>query len=76
MSPAARAGLVGPAIAAAATLIVWAVAGPRWALGVLAAGSAAIIGFHLWHLDRLSRWAADSLDAPVPEGRGCWAAAF
>jgi two-component system phosphate regulon sensor histidine kinase PhoR len=76
VSPAARAGLIAPASVAALTLMVWAAAGPRWALGFLALGAAAIIGFHLWHLDRLSRWARDSLDAPVPEGRGCWAAAF
>jgi two-component system phosphate regulon sensor histidine kinase PhoR len=73
---AARVGLRAPLALSALTLVVLAALGPRWALAVLAAGAAAIVGFHLWHLDRLSRWAAASLDAPVPEGRGCWAAAF
>ena len=76
MSPAVRAGLVGPACVAAVTLVVWAAAGPRWALGILALGACAVVGFHLWHLDRLSRWASGPLDAAVPEGRGCWANVF
>ena len=37
---------------------------------------AAIVAFHLWHLDQLARWAEAPLETPVPEGRGSWRIAF
>src|SRR5258706_10160725 len=52
------------------------VLGPVWAILVLAVGAGGIIAFHLWQIDRLARWAASSLDTPVPEGRGSWRIAF
>jgi two-component system phosphate regulon sensor histidine kinase PhoR len=68
-----RKGLVAPGIVAFATLIAWAAFGPRSALAALALGAAAIIGFHLWHLQRLTDWAGGPLDGAVPDGRGTWA---
>jgi len=71
-----RKAIVAPGIVAAITLLAWAVEGPRFALGVLAAGALAIVVRHLYHLDLLTRWAAGPLDAPVPEARGVWADVF
>ena len=71
-----RKGLVAPAIVAFATLVVWAAFGPRVALAVLGIGAAAIIGFHLWHMQLATDWAAGPLDAQVPEGRDGWAELF
>jgi two-component system, OmpR family, phosphate regulon sensor histidine kinase PhoR len=76
MKPVIRKGLVAPGIVALITLIVWALLGPRWALAALGIGAAVIIGFHLYHLQLASDWAAGPLEAPVPEGRGSWAEAF
>jgi len=71
-----RKAIVAPGIVAAITLLAWSVEGPRFALGVLAAGALAIVVRHLYHLDLLTRWAAGPLDAPVPEARGVWADVF
>ncbi|MCL4760442.1 MAG: phosphate regulon sensor histidine kinase PhoR [Burkholderiales bacterium] len=76
MKAAFRKGLVAPAAVAFATLAVWAGAGPLWALGCLGAGAAAVVGFHLLHLQRVTDWATGSLDADVPAGRGSWAVPF
>lgn len=73
MTHAFRSGLVAPAGVAVATLVVWAVAGPVWALAVLGAGALAIIAFHLWNIERVTEWARGPLDALPPEGRGPWA---
>jgi two-component system phosphate regulon sensor histidine kinase PhoR len=71
-----RKAIVAPGIVAAVTLLAWAAEGPRFALGVLAAGALAILVRHLYYLDLLTRWAAGPLDAPVPEARGVWADVF
>ena len=71
-----RKAIVAPGIVAAITLLAWSVEGPRFALGLLAAGALAIVVRHLYHLDLLTRWAAGPLDAPVPEARGVWADVF
>jgi two-component system phosphate regulon sensor histidine kinase PhoR len=76
MTPIVRQGLIAPAIVACAAAVCGAVAGTGAALAVLAIGAAAIIGFHLWHLQQLGRWAASPLDGDVPEGRGEWATVF
>lgn len=76
MKPVIRKGLVAPGIVAFLTLLVWAIFGPRWALGALGIGAAVIIGFHLYHLQLATDWAAGPMDASVPEGRGSWADAF
>jgi two-component system phosphate regulon sensor histidine kinase PhoR len=71
-----RKAIVAPGSVAAVTLLAWAAEGPRFALGVLAAGALAILVRHLYYLDLLTRWAAGPLDAPVPEARGVWADVF
>lgn len=76
MNSIVRQGLIAPGIVAAAVAVVWIFAGNSAALLVMAVGAAAIIGFHLWHLQRISAWAAATLDADVPEGRGVWAQLF
>jgi two-component system phosphate regulon sensor histidine kinase PhoR len=69
-------GWRAPALLAAATLVVLAVAGAGWALLLLSCGSAWLVGFHLHHLHLVQRWAVAPLDAPVPEGFGVWAEVF
>ena len=76
MKPVLRRGLAAPVVVAFVTLVVWGVFGPRWALAALAIGAGAIIGFHLYYLQRATDWAAGPLDARVPEGGGSWAEAF
>ncbi len=43
---------------------------------MLALGWGTILVFHLVNLDRLTQWAAASIDTPVPEGKGPWRPAF
>ena len=76
MKPIVRQGLVAPSVLALVTLLVWALVGAGWALAVLALGAAAIVGFHLYHLQQLTDWSSGPLDAPVPIGRGTWAPVF
>jgi two-component system phosphate regulon sensor histidine kinase PhoR len=71
-----RQGLVAPGVVALLTLAAWALGGSGWALAVLAIGAAAIIGFHVFHLQVLIDWASGPLDDTVPAGRGSWAATF
>ena len=72
MSPIVLRGLAAPAVVALLTALAALAFGAVAALGVLAAGSAAIIAFHVWNLDRLNRWAAEPLDIDAPEGRASW----
>jgi two-component system phosphate regulon sensor histidine kinase PhoR len=74
LKPIVRQGVLAPAGVAVLAAVAWAVAGAAAACFVLAVGAAAIIGFHLSHLQRIADWASASLDAEVPEGRGVWAA--
>jgi two-component system phosphate regulon sensor histidine kinase PhoR len=67
---------VAPGLVALATLVAWVAGGTGWALGVLALGAIAVVGFHLYHLELLSEWASGPLDGPVPVGRGSWAPTF
>jgi len=76
MKRAIRKGLVAPGAAAVATGIAYAAAGPGWALAVLAVAAAAIVAFHLHHLQLVIDWAAGPLDAKVPHGSGEWVEAF
>ena len=76
MSAALLAALTGPVVLAVATLAAWLAFGPAAAVVLLSGGAAALVGFHLWHLDKLARWADAPLDAAVPEGRGGWRLAF
>jgi len=72
MTPILRHGLIAPGIVAVLAVIAWAASGTGLALLVVALGASAIIGFHLRQLQRLTGWAATSLDSDVPEGRGEW----
>ncbi len=72
MSPIVLRGLAAPAAVAVLTAVAGLLFGVGAALGVLAAGSAAIIAFHVWNLDRLARWAAQPSDSDAPEGFASW----
>jgi two-component system phosphate regulon sensor histidine kinase PhoR len=76
MSPVVRAALVAPAVALAATGLAWLALGPAPALGVLLVGAAAIVGYHVFWLNRLAQWAASDLATPVPEAPGSWGIAL
>ena len=69
-------GLIAPALIALATLIAGLAVGAVTALAVLAIGALVLTGWHLFNLWRLARWAASSIDAAVPEGRGEWSIAY
>jgi two-component system, OmpR family, phosphate regulon sensor histidine kinase PhoR len=72
MKPILRHGLMAPATVGVVALLAWPIAGSGVALLLVAVGASAIIGFHLWQLQRITDWAAASPDADVPEGRGEW----
>jgi two-component system phosphate regulon sensor histidine kinase PhoR len=76
MKRAIRKGLVAPGLVALVTAAAYVVAGPGWALAVLAVAAAALVGFHLYHLQLVIDWAAGPLDAKVPLGSGEWVDAF
>ncbi len=76
MNPVPVRGVFAPALLAVATLTVLALAGAGWALVVLGCGAVSLVGFHLYHLRLVQKWATASLDAPVPEGRGAWGDVF
>src|SRR4029453_1558450 len=68
--------VMAPMGVALATLVAWLAFGTGWALATLAVGAAVLVGFHLWHLDMLVRWAEGPVDGPIPGGRGTWQRAF
>ena len=70
------AGVGAPLAVLVLTGLIALLFGATWGLAVIAIGLGAIIGVHLWHLDRLMRWADAPLDAPVPEAGGAWGLAF
>jgi two-component system phosphate regulon sensor histidine kinase PhoR len=76
MTSIIRRGLLAPSAVAAIAVVAWSVVGTGAALLVVAIGAAAVIGFHLWHLQCISDWASASIDAEIPEGRGVWALVF
>jgi len=69
-------GLIAPATVAALTALAWFGGGAPAALLVLSAGVLAIIAWHLYQIDALTRWASGPIDTPVPEGRGTWALVY
>jgi two-component system phosphate regulon sensor histidine kinase PhoR len=71
-----RQGLVAPAVLAVVTLLAWAIGGAGWALGILALGAAALIGWHLYNAQRIFDWASGELEHQVPEGRYEWTEVF
>ena len=73
MDPIVRRGLIAPVIVVALTLVTGLIGGSGAGLVVMTLGAGAIVGFHLRHLARVTRWARGAQDADVPEGRGEWA---
>jgi two-component system phosphate regulon sensor histidine kinase PhoR len=71
-----REALIAPAIVVAVTLVAWLIVGSGTALVALAIGAAAVVGFHVRHLQLIGDWASGGLDDEVPEGRGAWAQPF
>ena len=69
-------GLIAPAAVAAFAILIGMLQGMTGALVVVALGSLAILGWHLWQVAVLTRWAGGDVDAPVPEGRGVWTLAY
>ncbi len=76
MSPVWLSGLAALALFALVALVAGLSGGAGAAVGVLAIGAMLVIGWHLYQLARLLRWAMGPIDAPVPEGRGAWGLAF
>ena len=68
LKPIVRQGLIVPACVAVLAALVFFVAGGAAACIVLAIGAAAIILFHLIHLQRIADWAAGPLDAASSGG--------
>jgi two-component system phosphate regulon sensor histidine kinase PhoR len=67
-----RAALVVVAAAAAAALLVGTVAGAAAGWATFALAMLALVFYHVVHLGRLARWAADPVAGQVPEGIGAW----
>ena len=76
MSNFVVAGIGAPLALLSVAAIAWLVFGAAWAVAVLAVGICALAGFHLWHLGRLTKWAEDEPDAPVPDAGGAWGVAL
>ena len=58
-------------IAVVALIAAW-LAGPAWGWALVSAGLAWMLAYHVHHLARLARWAADPRPGEVPEGTGSW----
>jgi two-component system phosphate regulon sensor histidine kinase PhoR len=76
LSPVVVAGVGAPLAVLVLAVLVALANGALWGFAALAVGLGAVIGFHLWQVDRLMRWADTPLDAPVPEAGGAWGLAF
>jgi len=76
MSPVWLSGLAALALVALAGLVAAVSGGVGAACAVVAIGATIVIGWHLFQLDRLLRWAAGPIDGEVPEGRGAWGRVF
>jgi hypothetical protein len=76
LSPVVVAGVGAPLAVLVLAVLVALANGALWGFAALAVGLGAVIGFHLWQVDRLMRWADTPLDAPVPVGGGAWGLAF
>ena len=55
-----------------AGLIVWALAGPLWALAAACVGLALLLLRDAARLAALAEWLRDPLTRPVPQGGGIW----
>ena len=57
---------------AVAGLMVWALADPVWALGVVCAALVLLLARHVSRLAALADWLRDPMVKPVPQGGGVW----
>ncbi len=76
LSPVVVAGVGAPLAVIVLAALAGLSFGAIWGFVVLVVGLGAVIGFHLWQVDRLMRWSDAPLDAPVPEAGGAWGLAF
>ena len=76
MSPVWLSGLAALALVTLAAAIAGLSAGAAAACAVVATGAIVVLGWHLFQLHRLLRWAAGPIEAQVPEGRGIWGRVF
>jgi len=76
MSPVVIAGIGLPLAVLAAAALIAVIFDAVWGFVALAVGFCAIIGLYLLHIHRLAHWADSPLDAPVPEAKGAWGAAY
>ena len=76
MSPVVIAGVGAPVAVLVLAALAGFLFGAVWAVAVLAAGLVALVGVHLWQLDRLARWADAQHEVPVPEAGGAWGVAL
>src|SRR5215831_18511843 len=68
--------MIAPAAVAVLAVAAGVLEGTVAALVVVGVGALAIVGWHLWQVAALTRWAGDDSETPVPEGRGVWALAY
>jgi two-component system phosphate regulon sensor histidine kinase PhoR len=68
--------LVAPLVVAVVAFLAWLLWSAEVALALVAIGAAAIIGYHVYYLMQLERWAAGPIAGVVPEGRGVWRTVF
>jgi two-component system phosphate regulon sensor histidine kinase PhoR len=66
---AALAALAGIALFA---LLVRIFAGPAWAWAAFSCGLLALLGYHVTHLARVTRWLERPVPGKVPEATGSW----
>jgi two-component system phosphate regulon sensor histidine kinase PhoR len=64
------------AVIGALAFAVGALVGAAWAWALVAAGLAWILVYHVRHLARFAKWAADPSPDNVPEGAGSWDIVF
>ena len=60
------------AVIALIALIAGLIGGAAWGWAFAALGLGAMLAYHVVHLARLARWAANPRPGQVPEGRGSW----
>jgi two-component system phosphate regulon sensor histidine kinase PhoR len=72
MSPIWWRGMIAPSVVAALAVAAGVLQGAVAALVVVAVGALAIVGWHLWQIAALARWAGGAIETPVPDGRGVW----
>jgi len=68
--------MIAPAVVAALTVATAVLEGPGAALVIVGVGALGILGWHLWQVAELTRWASGDIETPVPEGHGVWALAY